>query len=215
VTQRDTTTRKKPKDSLARQAGRFVLKAALAAVVVAVVAVVGIAGVTWAYGEYGFHPEENAASWAALAPSYANSAACRSCHAEHYGQWQASKHAEITCESCHGPLAAHAADPKTAPTVVNPTTEQCVTCHQEATGRPVGFPQVSLTEHYPGVTCLQCHNPHTTIAQAPVKVTHSLANLPTCVTCHGSTALHPFPAGHQESTDTVCLGCHKPAQPGQ
>ena len=50
------------------------VKAFAAGVAILVVFVLGAISmaviVPWVYGEYGFHPEENARSWAALTPQY-------------------------------------------------------------------------------------------------------------------------------------------------
>ena len=177
------------------------------------VALVG-AGVAVAaiYGTYGFHPAENARSWAALTPRYGDPTMCAACHVKEYASWTKAKHVAVTCESCHGPLAAHAADPNGTPEVVDPTEDQCRTCHEKVIGRPSTLPQVDLAVHYPGVTCLQCHNAHTSLAEAPKPVGHPLANLPACATCHGPAGLNRFPAGHVVAEDSVCLGCHRPAQ---
>ncbi len=88
-------------------------KGAVGLALAGVVLVVGLASlvvvVPWVYDEYGYHPAENARSWAALTPQYADSAVCQQCHATEYTPWQAGQHAVVACESCHGPLAAHAA----------------------------------------------------------------------------------------------------------
>ena len=96
--------------------------------------------------------------------------------------------------------------------MVLPDKEQCITCHQALMGRPADMPAVVVEEHYPTVTCLQCHNAHTSIAEAPKPITHPLNLGPTCLTCHGPNGNKPFPNGHQENPDPICLGCHKPAE---
>ncbi len=194
---------------------RLVRRSALLALLAAVLAVVLFAGgaaFSFFYAQYGYHPAENAASWAALAPVYADTTVCRSCHADQYERWTGSHHAGVVCESCHGPLAAHAANPSVAAKVVDPTDQACTACHQRIVGRPTGFPQVVLAEHYAGTTCLQCHNAHTTRAETPARITHMLMNPPECLSCHGPNALQPFPVGHVVAADGVCLGCHKPAE---
>ncbi len=171
------------------------------------------------YDEYGFHPEQNARSWAALTPQYADSALCQRCHAREYAPWQAAKHAAVTCESCHGPLAEHAATaPVTAPAgslaIEKPSDGLCAVCHAAVTGRRLTFPQVDLTKHYAGAPCLGCHDSHATTALRPPDISHSLANLPACVTCHRPAGLKPVPVGHEEGPDAVCRTCHKPSTAG-
>ena len=165
------------------------------------------------YGEYGFHPEENARSWAALAPSYADSTLCERCHQREYEPWVVSRHQTVVCESCHGPLAAHAAG--TSPEALAGSVALarvpegiCVACHEKVTGRPLTFPQVALSEHFPGAPCLWCHHPHDASALRPPDISHPLDRLPACVTCHVPAGLKPVPVGHIESADAVCRSCH-------
>lgn len=180
-----------------------------------VVLVVGLVVVLpWAYGMYGFHPEENARSWAALTPQYAQSPACASCHAREYEPWQEADHAVVACESCHGPLAEHAA---TAPegataTLANevdpPHADLCVLCHEQAPGRPAGFPAVDLDLHYGGAPCLGCHESHSVTALTPPLISHAIEGIPECITCHAADALKPVPVGHEPAGDAVCRTCH-------
>jgi hypothetical protein len=189
--------------------------AGIAVVALLVVAVVGLVVVVpWVYAEYGYHPAESAQSWAALTPQYADSSLCQRCHAAQYAPWQAADHAVVACETCHGPLAEHAA---TAPVeaapgtiaIEKPPAGLCALCHEQGPGRPLGFPVVDLTSHYAGAPCLGCHDSHAAVALIPPDVSHSLANLPACVTCHKPAGLKPVPIGHEEAADPVCLTCHK------
>lgn len=165
------------------------------------------------YGEYGFHPAENARSWAALTPAYADSSVCQRCHAPEYAPWVASPHRTVVCESCHGPLAAHAAEvspdaPAGSVVLAKVPDGICVACHEQVIGRPLAFPQVELTKHYAGASCLWCHNPHNAEAVHPPDIPHALDRLPACVTCHVPGGLKPVPVGHVESSDAVCRTCH-------
>jgi hypothetical protein len=183
-----------------------------------VVLVVGLAGllvvVPWLYGEYGYHPSESARSWAALTPQYADSGECQRCHAAQYTPWQAASHAVVACETCHGPLAEHAA---TAPVQAEPGTIAiaappeglCTLCHEKNPARPLAFPVVDSTAHYAGAPCLGCHDSHTSVPLVPPDISHALTNLPACVTCHKPAGLKPVPAGHEEVPDAVCRTCHR------
>jgi len=172
------------------------------------------------YAEYGFHPDTSAQSWASLTPQYADSSLCRRCHEAEYLPWQDSKHAPVVCESCHGPLAEHAA---TAPIVAPPGTIEveaptqtlCIACHEQVPGRPLNVAQVDLTAHYAGAPCLGCHDVHSTTAKRPPEISHSLARLPACVTCHKPEGLKPVPVGHEEAADAVCQTCHKRPSDGE
>jgi hypothetical protein len=172
------------------------------------------------YAEYGFHPETSAQSWASLTPQYADSSVCRRCHEAEYLPWQASKHAPVVCESCHGPLAEHAA---TAPVVAPPGTIEveiptqalCIACHEQVPGRPPNVAQVELASHYAGAPCLGCHDVHSATAKRPPEISHSLAGLPACITCHTPAGLKPVPVGHEPAADAVCRTCHKRPSGGE
>jgi Cytochrome c554 and c-prime len=183
----------------------------------AVLAVGAVAGISWAYGTYGYHPAENAQSWAALTPQYGLSSTCQSCHAPEYAKWDTAKHASVDCGTCHGPLAEHAATATanaaevgtSAVAIQPPTADLCVLCHEQVPGRPSGFPVVELSAHYGGAPCLGCHDSHAATAVRPPDISHELANLPACITCHKPAGLKPLPIGHEEAADSVCQTCHK------
>jgi len=192
--------------------GALVIVLAVASVALAVV-------VPWVYGEYGFHPVENARTWAALAPSYADAVVCQRCHEAQYAPWRGERHASVTCESCHGPLAAHAAtasgETAGSPAVEKPAEGLCAVCHEQSPAKPSAFVQVDLAEHYPGAPCLGCHDSHSADAVRPPEISHSLARLPACVTCHAPAGLKPVPVGHVESSDAICQSCHKRPTAGE
>jgi hypothetical protein len=193
--------------------GLALASAALAVLLVVTVAGLGVA-VSWAYGVYGYHPAENARSWAALTPQYADSALCQRCHAPEYAPWQAASHGAVSCETCHGPLAEHAATaPEKAPagtiSIEMPSSAVCVLCHELAPGKPPGFPVVDLERHHAGASCVVCHDSHAATAIAAPDISHPLDNLPACVTCHRPAGLKPLPGGHEEADDSVCRRCHQ------
>jgi hypothetical protein len=199
---------------------RWILAGGALVAVLAVGSVALALVVPWVYGEYGFHPAENARTWAALAPGYADAVVCQPCHEAQYASWQGERHASVTCESCHGPLAEHAATaPLEAPAgslgLSKPATDLCVVCHEQSPAKPTAFAQVDLLEHNPGAPCLGCHDSHSADAVRPPDIAHSLARLPACVTCHAPAGLKPVPAGHVEASDAVCQGCHKRPTTGQ
>lgn len=193
---------------------------ALVAAVILLVAftaatVVGTSVAVGLYDVYGYHPEKNAASWASLTPVYANTATCATCHTAQYSPWTAAKHSTVSCETCHGPLADHAADPAAVKpdslvAASSASSNLCVRCHEQTVGRPASFAQQDLSTHYRPWACDRCHDPHTASGTRPPLVSHPLANLPACTICHGFDALKPMPRTHDEATDAVCLGCHKP-----
>ena len=181
------------------------------------VALVG-AGVAVAaiYGTYGFHPAENARSWAALTPRYGDPTMCAACHVKEYASWTKAKHVAVTCESCHGPLAAHAARPERHAGGRRPDRGPVPDLPREgdrapldpAPGRPRGalpgghLPPVSQRPHIPGR------------GARPPGQPLLWRTCPACATCHGPAGLNRFPAGHVVAEDSVCLGV-PPARAGE
>jgi len=197
---RPRTTRGVVRASL--KAGALVVALAIA------LFVVGSAAAAF-YDQYGFHPERNAHTWAALEPSYVDGAICQTCHAGEGAQLETSRHQTVSCEACHGPLGEHAADPVSAMIPIEaPPDTLCATCHSSSSGKPVGFPQVDVATHYRSGVCRACHDAHSTAVVRPPEVSHPLENLPACTTCHKPEGLKALPAGHEEAADPVCLGCH-------
>jgi hypothetical protein len=91
---------------------------------------------------------------------YAGRETCVVCHSEAVESQKGGRHADVGCESCHGPLAKHAAgefDPK--PKILNPRT-LCLTCHVKMEGKYAAFPQVDPVEHAGDAACTACHKPH-------------------------------------------------------
>lgn len=182
----------------------------------AVLSAVLFAGAVMAWSPYldfSLHRESNAQALAALAPMYANSGICVNCHAPEAAKLASASHAGIGCQSCHGALLAHSlASPDAAGSTVPiavPTDEVCVRCHVQTDGRPATFHQIVPALHYVPV-CLQCHDPHTTIAVRPPVVLHPLANLPPCLTCHGPEGFKARNQRHPSGSidDQACLDCH-------
>jgi hypothetical protein len=93
---------------------------------------------------------------------FAGRAACTECHSEIATALVAAKHGKIGCEACHGPLAAHAADPddpKLQPAKLDGLT-LCSRCHAADPARPLGHPQVEVAAHSEGERCTECHAAH-------------------------------------------------------
>jgi uncharacterized CHY-type Zn-finger protein len=91
---------------------------------------------------------------------HAGQAACAECHVDVVELRARARHKGIACESCHGPLAAHAngtTDAKPARPVATPL---CTHCHAANTGKPKRYPTVDIREHAGGESCVTCHKPH-------------------------------------------------------
>jgi hypothetical protein len=90
---------------------------------------------------------------------YAGQLACVECHGDVADVRKTNAHARIGCESCHGPLAAHAADPAQAPRRPDPRTT-CAVCHIPDVAKPPGFKTVIFDEHAEPGSCTTCHPAH-------------------------------------------------------
>jgi len=186
------------------------IRIGIAMVAVSLVLAVGALATTTLYSQYGPpRTEASTLAWADRPEIYAISD-CRECHEPQATTVTAADHADLICETCHLPTVPH---PGPIPGVVQAldteSSDVCATCHTKAAGRSIRFPQIDPGGHYTGAVCLQCHDPHTGVADTPPDVTHPLAKLPACTTCHAPEGLKRFPTGHQLSPDAVCLGCHR------
>jgi hypothetical protein len=94
---------------------------------------------------------------------FAGRADCETCHADVVDLQAklASRHAGLACEGCHGPLAAHAADPFEVRPALPDIAPKCITCHERSAGRPALLPQVESADHSGGEACSSCHVAHT------------------------------------------------------
>lgn len=91
---------------------------------------------------------------------FAGRAACVDCHADVVESRKGSRHAQIGCEACHGPLAAHASGEDETKPVRPDLRATCIRCHDARAGKPKAFPQVDVKEHAPEGPCSDCHQPH-------------------------------------------------------
>lgn len=91
---------------------------------------------------------------------HAGQKACAECHVDVVELRAAARHRNVSCESCHGPLAAHA----TGVTEEKPKRPDgktlCVRCHATRTGKPDRYPRVDVKEHAGEENCLSCHKSH-------------------------------------------------------
>lgn len=114
------------------------------------------------FGDVGHYRNAAVGEVGARPINYADRATCETCHGDVVALRveKKSRHAAISCQSCHGPLEAHAAgggDPKPALPDVVPL---CTRCHEATAGRPAFVPQVNPAEHSGGEKCSTCHLPH-------------------------------------------------------
>jgi hypothetical protein len=91
---------------------------------------------------------------------FAGQAVCVACHTEVAELRAKGKHAGVSCESCHGALAAHAQNQDgVKPKRPDPRTT-CILCHTASISKPTSFPQVVPAEHAPEGSCAECHVVH-------------------------------------------------------
>jgi DmsE family decaheme c-type cytochrome len=117
---------------------------------------------------------------------------------------------DLSCETCHGPGAAHANDPsatniRTLKGTALDASKGCLTCHPAQAG---GLALRTPGHTNAGIACLDCHVPgHGTPASEPL-LARSRATL--CVGCHATEATaFQLPYAHREGrTPFECTTCH-------
>ncbi|MGA3295612.1 MAG: cytochrome c3 family protein [Candidatus Acidiferrales bacterium] len=143
--------------------------AAVFLVAIALFAILRSHFVPRSFGEYGHYRGDAIGEIAALPVSFAGHGACESCHTDILEKKKAGKHAGVSCEACHGPLAKHADDPTgIVPTKLD-TAVLCVKCHEANPAKPLWFPQVASQDHSAGLPCDTCHQPHSPVIDSGAK----------------------------------------------
>jgi hypothetical protein len=112
------------------------------------------------FGKYGHYRAAAIDEIAARPMHFAGHDSCDTCHTDVLDAKKSCKHANVNCETCHGPQSLHAADPTVTPAAKIDTATLCVRCHAASAARPKAFPQVAADEHSNGVPCETCHRPH-------------------------------------------------------
>ena len=90
---------------------------------------------------------------------YAGRLVCMECHSDVADAMKPNAHAGISCESCHGALAAHAADPAVSAVRPDPRAT-CAICHVPDRAKPAVIKTVNFAEHAGTESCASCHAPH-------------------------------------------------------
>jgi uncharacterized CHY-type Zn-finger protein len=112
------------------------------------------------FGKYGHYRAGAIDDVRAKPIAYAGQKACAECHGDIVDLRAKARHRGISCESCHGPLARHAADPGQLTPTLPEARPLCIRCHAAKTGKPSQFPSVDIKEHAGDESCLTCHKPH-------------------------------------------------------
>ena len=112
------------------------------------------------FGVYGHYRASAITENAAQQRVYAGREVCQACHEAIVETRAGGGHEGIGCETCHGALGDHAAEPSTVPIALPQAGELCGNCHSALDARPSTFPQVDLEDHSDGAECSECHDPH-------------------------------------------------------
>ena len=143
-----------------RDSGHLIRPALVLLAAIGVFLVIRSAVVPKAFGQYG-HFRPGALHDIRQRPiSYAGQDTCVLCHDAEASARAAGKHAHVSCEACHGPLAKHANDPGSLKPKLPDVADLCRRCHEQDAAKPKGFPQVKTAEHSGGMACNSCHQPH-------------------------------------------------------
>jgi hypothetical protein len=148
------------------------------------------------FGDIGHYRAAAVPQIAARPIKYAGREACADCHEDVIEVHSRGRHQFVGCEACHGPAAAHAANPTEVKPRVPRERDFCPRCHGYDPSRPTGFPQIEAVSHNPGNACVTCHNPH---APAPPSLPSS------CAACHGEIARTKASSHH---ATIPCTRCH-------
>ncbi len=113
------------------------------------------------FGEFGHYRGDALDDIQSLEVKYQGEAVCLDCH-EDYGELKNEDlHAEISCESCHGPGWKHVEDPSAENIILPEGRAFCGLCHDKNAARDQRIvAQVDLNEHNTESLCVECHNPH-------------------------------------------------------
>lgn len=111
------------------------------------------------YGRFGPYRANALLEIRAHPIAYAGQTACVECHSDVAEARKSNAHARISCETCHGPLASHAADPSVAASKPDPRAV-CAVCHLPDSAKPAGFKTVVFNDHADPGACTSCHPAH-------------------------------------------------------
>jgi hypothetical protein len=153
---------------------KHIWRAVLLLVLVAIAAIVGRHFMVPAsFGDKGFYRYDSLAEFMSKPVIHGDVDSCRSCHQAAFDTEKKGKHTSVSCEVCHGPLAAHARDnAKFADAQIDRSHNLCLKCHQKLRAKPEKYPQIEATEHLvkngaisegepiPEGACIACHDPH-------------------------------------------------------
>jgi hypothetical protein len=111
------------------------------------------------FGQNGHYRGAALREIASRQPYWAGKAACvAECHTDHAAKLAGGAHKSLSCETCHGPGAAHVKNP--AEKLPKLDMSLCLRCHAASPSRPAWMHQINVHDHYAGNLCTDCHVPH-------------------------------------------------------
>jgi hypothetical protein len=128
---------------------------------------------------------------------YAGQVVCFDCHGDLSEIKNSSYHADVACEACHGPSAAHTENPDSIKPQAPRERGYCPLCHEYLPARPTGFPQIVAASHNPMKACITCHDPHDPKPSETPKECHA---------CHAEIARTKSVSHHVYIS---CVRCHE------
>jgi hypothetical protein len=147
------------------------------------------------FGDVGHYRAAAVDTIAAHEKKYAGHQECALCHGAIDARRLASYHRGVACESCHGPGAAHAANPIEVKPSIPRERSHCPLCHAYNPSRPTGFAQIDPVAHNPTTPCVTCHDPH----QPEPPVTPG-----SCSACHRQIETQKAVSHHATLSCTTC-----------
>jgi hypothetical protein len=113
------------------------------------------------FGKYGHYRADVLGEIEKTEIHYAGQKACYECHQDVQDLKSQDVHAEIHCETCHGPGQKHISSGEAADILKPSGREFCGSCHALNAAKPKGtIAQVDLKKHNIEKNCIECHNPH-------------------------------------------------------
>ncbi len=124
-------------------------------------------------------------------------------------------HINITCEACHGPGAAHVADPSDDNIVIDDSAAACGTCHTRGDDPNITLASGGFIRHheqYPEhlnsphyfIDCVSCHSPHVG-RTAGLKVSDGQTEV--CANCHADE-ITEYADSTMQLAGVTCQDCH-------
>ena len=114
------------------------------------------------FGQFGHYRGNSLAENADKPIHYSGAEACNECHDDIMLSKNSDLHADLSCETCHGPGQAHFDDPEAFPVERPSGRDYCTSCHAMNPARnPRVIAQIDPEDHNTDHDeCIDCHNPH-------------------------------------------------------